>query len=192
VQHRVTVSPYICILLPAAVLLLPLRFVLGWCIAVAVHEWGHYLALRLFRIPVWVLEITPLGIRMHTAQLGNTEALVCSLAGPLSGLLLISLSRFMPYSALCAFVQTLFNLLPIYPLDGGRAFRAGLTLLQVASKTVTAIEDLIFIIILGASVYLLWRLNWGFGPTIVLCGIFAQKFLANRRENRYNRGDNVF
>ena len=191
-RRKITVSPYVYILLPAAFLLIPLRWILGCGLAVVVHEWGHYFALRLCKIPIWALEITPFGIRMHTANLGNREGLICSLAGPVSGTLLLCLSRYMPYAALCAFAQTVFNLLPIYPLDGGRALRAGLTMIQLTGKAITAIEDLLFIIIIGASVYLLWRLSWGIGPTIVLCGIFAQKFLANRGNNRYNRGDNVF
>ena len=118
--HKVTVSPYFYLFLPAAFLLLPLRWIFAWSLAVAVHELGHYLALRLCRVPVQGMEITPFGVRMHTGSLTDREAMVCSFSGPLFGFLLTAFSRFLPYTALCAFLQALFNLLPIYPLDGGR------------------------------------------------------------------------
>ena len=190
--HKITVSPYFYLILPAAFLLLPLRWVLAWTLAVTVHEMGHYLALGLCRVPIQALEIAPFGIRMHTGRLTNREALLCALAGPMAGLLLITLSRFLPYTALCAFLQTIFNLLPVYPLDGGRALRAMLSLLTNRESTVYAVENLIFLFIAGFGAYILSLLNLGLVQSVLLIGIFAQKFLANRRKNGYNRGKNDF
>ncbi len=190
--RKVTVSPYFYLFLPAAFLLLPLRWILGWCLAVSVHETGHYLALHICRIPIESLEITPFGIRMYTGSLTNREALLCALAGPLCGLLVIALSRFLPYTAICAFVQTIFNLIPIYPLDGGRALRAMLSILTSRESTVYTVENLIFLFIIGLGVYILWHLDLNFVPSVLLIGIIAQKFLANRRNNGYNRGENAY
>ncbi len=190
--RRITISPYVYLLLPIAFLLLPLRWVLAWGLAVAVHETGHYLALRLCRIPIWTTEITPFGVRMHTGELQGVEALVCSLAGPFAGLLLIILSRYLPYTALCAFLQAAFNLLPIYPLDGGRALRALLAIFISRESTVSAIENLIHFLVAGVMAYIMWHLDWGIVPIFLFLGIFTQKFLANRRNNGYNRGKNDF
>ena len=118
VARKLTFSPYFYLFLPAAFLLLPLRWILGWALAVAVHEWGHYLALRICRIRVLALEVTPFGILMHTEPLKNREALFCALAGPFCGVLLIGFSGFLPYTAICAFLQTVFNpekFFPIFP-----------------------------------------------------------------------------
>ena len=112
------------IVLPAAMLLLPLRWVLAWIMDVAVHEFGHYIALKMCHVPVYAIEIAPTGIKMATGELRGREALLCALAGPIFGLSLTLFAKFIPCTAFCSFLQGMFNLLPIYPLDGGRSLRA--------------------------------------------------------------------
>ena len=190
--HKLGVSPYVYFILPTALLLLPIRWVLGWCIAVLVHELGHYIALRLCRVPICLIEVTPFGIRMHAGQMSYGETLLCALAGPLFGLLLLGLSSYMPYTALCAFLQSLFNLLPIYPMDGGRALQATFALLRIGERVYIAVEGILLFLTVCILVVIMWRLQLGIFPSVCIGGIFAQKFLANRGNNRYNRGDNHF
>ena len=110
-----------CLFLASAILLLPLKLVVGWLLAVLVHESFHYLALRMCRVQVRGLRIAAHGVIMETEPLGGFKGFFCALAGPVGGFLLILLRRQMPYTAICGFLQSCYNLIPIRPLDGGRA-----------------------------------------------------------------------
>ena len=105
------------------VLLFPLRFLLGVLLAAFVHELGHILAVRLCGGRVLGIRFMAFGARIEAAPMEPGRAAVCALAGPAAGAVCILAWRWFPELALAALVQTGFNLIPIYPLDGGRALR---------------------------------------------------------------------
>lgn len=178
-RSKVQVSPGVLLLLPAALLLLPIRWTLAWILAVSLHEMGHYLALRLCKIPIYALRLTPLGILMDTGQMQRRETVLCALAGPVFALLFTVLSPVMPGTAVCILFQSLYNLLPLYPLDGGRALRAVLSKLFPV-RTAYYIEGIVLTVVAAVGVYVFYILKLGIIPTLLLLAIFAQKFLANR------------
>ncbi len=111
-----------------ALLLLPLRWILAFCLASSVHELFHILVICLLRIPIYRIRIGPSGAVLSTASMEPWQELLSAAAGPLgSFLLLFFLSRF-PELALCGLLQGLYNLLPLYPADGGRILRCTLAL----------------------------------------------------------------
>lgn len=120
-----------------SLLLVPLRWLLGWVIAAAVHELGHYIALRFCKCPVYGIRIGLSGAVMETGAMFPTTELLSAAAGPLFGASLLLLSKWFPVLAVCAFVQTVFNLSPVYPLDGGRVLRS---VLMTFLSEVTAIH----------------------------------------------------
>lgn len=114
------VQPSAFILLAALILLLPLDWLLAAVFAAAVHEFGHLVAIKFFdRQPVSI-SIDYLGTKIHTGPLNNKEEFLCAAAGPSASLMLLFLCHLFPRLALCGLIQGMFNLIPLYPLDGGR------------------------------------------------------------------------
>lgn len=75
------------------------------------------------------MTLSPSRAEIHTGPLEDSQELLCSLAGPVGSFSLFFLSHWLPKTAFCGVIQGMFNLLPIFPLDGGRALRCCLTLL---------------------------------------------------------------
>lgn len=107
--------------LAGAVLLLPLGWLFAAAAAAAFHELCHILALRICGGQVRDIRFTSRGAVIHAPPLSPARTLFCTLAGPLGSLLLLHLARQFPRLALCAAVQSFYNLLPISGLDGGHA-----------------------------------------------------------------------
>lgn len=115
------VTPGACILGALALLLLPLRWLAAAFLAAVVHECFHALALKLYGIRIVEITVNPGGAVMETEPMPVGREVLCALAGPLGSFFLASMGRVMPETAVCAMIQGLYNLLPIFPLDGGRA-----------------------------------------------------------------------
>ena len=112
-----------CLWWAVLLLLLPLRWLIAAVTAGAFHECCHYLGIRAMGGNVESIVICHTGASMKTSPLDPRQELICSRAGPIGSLFLILFARFLPMTALCALIQCSFNLLPIYPLDGGRALK---------------------------------------------------------------------
>ena len=110
-------------MLGLAVLLLPLRVLLGIILAAAVHELGHLTAMYFLGVPVLGFALHPGGARIEAGPMEPGEEIICALAGPVAGAVTIFAWKWFPVLALAGLVQTVFNLIPVYPLDGGRVAR---------------------------------------------------------------------
>lgn len=119
----VQVSGGLFIFWAAALLILPFEWVLAALMAGGVHELWHIAAIKLCGSRITAIDLGVNGAEIQMATVGRGRELICALAGPVGGLLLLIPFRFFPRLALCALVHSLYNLMPIYPLDGGRALR---------------------------------------------------------------------
>lgn len=120
-EVRVYIGAEALFSLALMLLLLPLRWTIGFLIAALVHETGHLAAVKLCRGDIISIRIGFPGTTITAQNLTNLQELLCVLAGPLSGLLLTLAGSIMPEAAICAGIQSIYNLLPISPLDGGQA-----------------------------------------------------------------------
>lgn len=109
-----------CLVWALLLLILPLNWLAAAFIAALAHEACHILAILLLGGQIHRIQIGAGGAVIETTPLTEGRELLCATAGPLGSLLLIWTCSLFPRLAICAFVQGVFNLLPIYPLDGGR------------------------------------------------------------------------
>jgi Zn-dependent protease len=111
-------------------------FAVGFVALLFVHEMGHYVQMRREGVrPQWMLFVPFLGAAVGARSLGGSalaEARV-GLAGPVVGTLGSAVvagiaaatgGEFWHALAFTGFFLNLFNLLPVLPLDGGRAMAA--------------------------------------------------------------------
>ena len=102
-------------------------------ISAAVHELGHYAALCTFGTKPYLLRLELTGAAMYFDESGLSygRELAAALAGPAAGLILALAAAMIKAHALAgvSLVLSLFNLLPIGGLDGGRALTALLSML---------------------------------------------------------------
>ena len=126
------VRPGAVVLLSGLYFLLPLRWCAHLALTVTVHELGHVAALILCGAEVCGLRMEGCGLVLRcTPQEGALRTVTAALAGPAAGAGLFCILRGLGYIA-CAELSLLFscvNLLPVLPLDGGRALYAALAAL---------------------------------------------------------------
>ena len=146
-----------------------LWFALGLVLSIYVHEMGHVLALTRYGIHAGAPLFVPgLGafIRLKQELTDPKQDARVGLAGPVWGLgaALVCLAAFVLtrqpiWAALAQFGAfiNLFNLLPIWHLDGGRAFRSltrsqrWLAVAAIAAAWAVTDEGLLVLLLLGGA-----------------------------------------
>ena len=163
---RIEISAYLCLLLALSLFLLPLQWVLAAIVAACIHEACHIFAIRIFGGKVSGISAGMDGASIGIATMSESKECICALAGPIGGLILLLFARWIPRIAVCAAIQSLYNLLPLYPLDGGRALRCITQMImpQFADKLCAWIEIICLIGITALALYAYFFLKLGILP----------------------------
>lgn len=159
---------------------------LGWCdlrlcglflLALALHEAAHLTALALFRRPVLGLTLSAGGAKIETEALTLRQEALSAAAGPLVNLLSGALTlRCVPAFSAVSLGLAAVNLLPLYPLDGGRILRAALLSRLPPERTERILRLAVWLtcstLMVGACWLTVWRQAglWPiFAALVLLC-----------------------
>lgn len=173
---RFGISAAACVLLALAVLVLPIRWILAAIAAAVWHELFHVATVYLCGGSISGLTIDGNGAVMDAHPMSKGRELICSLAGPLGGFLLLLFVRWIPRTAICAVFHSLYNILPIYPLDGGRALRCGAELILPlkANQICAGIEKGCLFLIVLLAVYAAVFLKLGLFPLLLTAALYLK------------------
>ncbi len=184
-------SFFLLVLLAAVIS--PAEIVVSVLLAAALHECGHLLALRAYRVPVEGLRLSALGAVLYARgarRLSYGRELIVTLAGcgmnifcgVLTALLALRLSWVEGFVLAGAHILlAAFNLLPIPPLDGARALYliAAFFLGPLAGERIAAVTGLVCsLALVSAGVYVTAETG---GGTLFLLASLALLFGAVRR-----------
>ena len=170
----VQVSGGLLIFLAAALLILPFEWVLAAIIAATFHELCHIVAIKLCGCKITAISLGIGGAQIQMSTMGQGRELICALAGPLGGILLLIPFRIFPRLALCALMHSLYNLIPVYPLDGGRALRCGAALLLpplTADRLCVCVQRLCLCVLFLLGMWGCMVLRLGFLPLVLAAGV---------------------
>ena len=162
---------------------LPFSYVIAIFISILVHELAHaYVANKLgynvFKVYIGLFNGAA---EMNLSQIHERDSIKIVAAGPLSNLILFFASlifvsagysnQFITDFANVNLLLLIFNIIPIYPLDGGRLLRDGLYLLIKNRKLSVMISSYVSLAL--SSLLLVFAIS----TMNILLGIFAGLFI---------------
>lgn len=176
-----------------------------------IHELGHLLVGLLLGMKPEKMEIMPYGISIsfpfmprdynRKVKQGNqleVKKIFVALAGPITNVIMILIVLPMNVTALYAnWLLILFNLLPIYPLDGGRIMKGILHIFlgkSRAEKYTNGISFVVLMMVTFASSILIYQIEniAIFLIVLVLWGIFIKEDrVYERRKKIYDLVGNL-
>lgn len=133
-ECKVSFHPILWIILGLLLLVVPIKAVTAVLLAAFVHESGHIICSLLLEG-----RLVSISLGLKSAQISvflekPWHRILASLSGPLFSSLLIFTYGRTPLLAACGLIQCVFNLLPIYPLDGGRIWQELKELFHTSSE----------------------------------------------------------
>lgn len=162
-ERRISIG--FCISMALMLLLMPFSWLMAMLLAAFFHELGHLIPIYLLSGQRQDIKLSIAGARIDLPNLDGGKEMICALSGPVAGFFLLFLYELFPKLALCALFQSLYNLLPIYPLDGGRALRCFLTIHfppPIAAGVMYWVTLICKFILFVVGVIVCFRVEYGF------------------------------
>lgn len=178
-MRAIQISPWLPVWLCVLWRVLPRGWFLPLILATAVHELGHMAVIALSGGRIRALRLKLTGARLETSPLSYGQEVCSALAGPVSSLFLLLFGAVCPPLAFWGLAQGLYNLLPVYPLDGGRVMLAGLSLLLPRDRAERWYRVTATVLVVGFWIWswrFLARLGLGFLGFLPGVVLFAQSF----------------
>lgn len=150
-------------------LFVPMQWTIGWTIAVLIHELGHLAILFIFRVKIHAIYIGAFGTEIETDAMHPIAEAVCAISGPGVGLLAVLLREKIPFAAVSAVIQSAYNLLPVFPLDGGRVVNALMAFFlphDVAAGISRKISQLAIAVVFICGLFVSTKYHLGFWPVL--------------------------
>jgi stage IV sporulation protein FB len=189
---RVSVSLYFAVFVACLLVLDHTGLAIFALLCAAFHEMGHIVTISALKVPVSEINFRLFGVSIKLKKnimLSYRQEMLVALSGCFANLVLcfaalvVAKFGFFTYYAKLVFLFSLiiafFNIIPIAPLDGGRALTAFLTSrLQVQSaEKIINILSFIFIIPLGAAgFFLLIKTKYNFSLVAAVLYLAASLF----------------
>ena len=142
---KITLSPFLVLSLCLCAYFGRGKALTAVILSALAHELGHYFYLLLRGREVRHIRFQLFGAAMETPPLSFRDEIFCALSGPAVNLLLfVLLGKNAPMPASVNLCLALYNLLPIFPLDGGRILRSSLHFV-LPPKTADLTTDLLWV-----------------------------------------------
>lgn len=163
------IHSYTYIYLSVLLFLIPLRWLAAWVTAVLFHELCHWIAVKLCGGTVYSLTFGIAGAKMECTPLSNVKQIIAILSGPMGGFLLLLVGKWFPEAALCSWLLSVYNLIPVQPLDGGN-FLSLLISPTMYHSTEQIILWLLILFLISSSIFL----HLGVLPIMIAAGIWLR------------------
>lgn len=160
-------------------------FLISFLLAAVLHELGHVLAARLLDIPVRTLSMTSFGCVLSLADsalISDWKLLWIAAAGPVLNLgmtfLCLCLLDF-PLFGAENLLLALFNLLPVFPLDGAVILTAALSVKMLPEQAERCVCLLSLLLVIAAVITALC-LTGTAGPRVFLFALWMAASLMQK------------
>ena len=197
-MKRLDLAPSFAAALCLLRLLAEPRVFYAFLAAATAHEAGHVMAIYLVGGRATGIRLGMCDAKIETRGLGYRQEIFCALAGPgMSVLVCLALRKAYATCAAISLILGLFNAMPVYPLDGGRALRAGLCLVLPLGRAET-VSNVVSLAVcaagLAGAVFCARTYALGFAPVALWLVVFArvlrhghEEGLVSRAPVRYNK-----